>query len=112
MTAENTTTIALTLPLFTSMVDAVGGKHKAFVVARLKGYSNKQIEAAVGNRPGTVAFALSKLREKHGITGTSGNNWGLNLLADALGFEDDMLNLDFEELDALDIDEAYEATDA
>ena len=64
---------------------AAGGRHKAFVALRLAGMSNKAVEEFVGNKPGTVAFAITALRKKHGIVGTRENNWGLEALAEALG---------------------------
>ena len=63
---------------------AAGGRHKAFVALRLAGMNNKAVEEFVGNQPGTVAFAITALRKKHGIVGTRENNWGLEALAEAL----------------------------
>ena len=66
---------------------AAGGRHKAFVALRLAGMSNKQVEEFVDNRPGTVAFAITALRKKHGIVGTRENGWGLEALAEALDIQ-------------------------
>lgn len=84
-----TTTTVLTSDMFTAIAAEAGGRHKGFVLARLRGFSNAQIAEACGNAGGapTVAYALSELRKKKGITGTPQNNWGLELLGDALGLE-------------------------
>ena len=66
---------------------AAGGRHKAFVALRLAGMSNKAVEEFVGNKSGTVAFAITALRKKHGIVGTRENNWGLEALAEAIGVQ-------------------------
>ena len=66
------------------IIAAAGGRHKAFVALRLAGMSNKAVEELVGNKPGTVAFAITALRKKAGIVGTRENNWGLEALAEAL----------------------------
>ena len=88
MTAT-TTTIALTSDMFTAIAAEAGGRHKGFVLARLRGFSNAQIAEACGNAGGapTIAYALSELRKKHGIKGTAANGWGLTALGDALGLE-------------------------
>lgn len=64
-----------------------GGRHKAFVALRLAGMSNKGVEEFVGNKPGTVAFAITAMRKKYGIVGTRENGWGLEALAEAAGIQ-------------------------
>ena len=44
-----------------------------------------QVEALVGNKPGTVAFALSAMRKKHGIVHTEHKDHGIGALMEALG---------------------------
>lgn len=82
MTTTDTTVSGLD---FATVAIEAGGRHKGFVLARLRGWSNKQIEEACGNKEGTVAFAITQLRKKHGIVGTKDNGWGLTDLAAALG---------------------------
>ena len=66
---------------------AAGGRHRAFVALRLAGLNNKAVEEFVGNKPGTVAFAITAMRKKFGIVGTRENGWGLQELAEAAGIE-------------------------
>ena len=81
----DTITTDRTAEAFTVITAAAGGRHRGFLLARLYGWSNKEIEAACGNRPGTVAFALSAMRKKAGVTGTAANGWGLTETAVIMG---------------------------
>ena len=72
-----------------SIINAAGGRHKAFLALRLAGLSNATVADVVGNAGGapTVAFALTAMRKKHGIVGTRENNYGLEDLAAATGVQ-------------------------
>ena len=72
-----------------SIIDQAGGRHKAFLALRLTGLSNAQVADVVGNAGGapTVAYALTQMRKKAGITGTRENNYGLEDLAAATGVQ-------------------------
>ncbi len=70
---------------FAELTASAGGRHKAFVLARLMGYSNKQIAEAAGNAGGapTIAYAITQLRKKHAIDGNQDKD--LSQLAAAMG---------------------------
>ena len=95
-----------------SIINAAGGRHKAFLALRLAGLSNATVADVVGNAGGapTVAFALTAMRKKHGVVGNQGgaptvayaltqmrkkagivgtreNNYGLEDLAEATGVQ-------------------------
>ena len=59
---------------------AAGGRHRAFVALRLAGLTHKQIEALAGNRPGTVAYAITAMRKKLGVNGNEDKD--LSVLAE------------------------------
>jgi len=83
MSSNNT--IELTADMFNAYATEAGGRHKGFVLARLNGFNNKQIAEAAGNAGGapTIAFALSRLRNKYGVDGR--NDRDNVLLGEALG---------------------------
>ncbi len=70
---------------FAELCVTAGGRHKAFVLARLMGLSNGQVAELAGNAGGapTVAFALTQMRKKHGISGLADKD--CSQLAAALG---------------------------
>jgi len=82
---SNKNTTELTADMFNTYASDAGGRHKGFVLARLHGFNNKQIAEAAGNAGGapTIAFALSRLRNKYGVDGR--NDRDNVLLGEALG---------------------------